>query len=85
MLDSKGNARLCDFGLSINFSFNKQPLIKSQIIKAPEELNRPGFYFYSIDYWHYGIMVYRMLTTVFPFKTHLSILNDEMPDLNQKK
>ena len=83
VLDSKRNAKLCDFGLSL--SYYKQPLIKSQFTKAPEEIVTPGLYFYSIDYWHYGIMLYRMLTAVFPFKTNQSMINEEMPDLNVKK
>ena len=86
VLDSKGNAKLCDFGLCKNVPLNKlEAMIRSQITKAPEELVRNNLYHYSIDYWHYEIMVYRMLTTVFPFETDQSILNDEMPDLNEKK
>jgi len=61
---------------------------RSTLSFAPEELNKnTRGYQYTVDYWYYGVCIYRMLTSVYPFKVNdsKSILNDEMPNLNEKK
>ena len=68
-MDSKGNAKICDFGLCKKVPLNQiEEMRRSKNIFAPEELNdSTHFYNYSVDYWYYGICIYRMLTSVNPF------------------
>ena len=88
-MDSNGNTKICDFGLCKKVPLNQiEEMRRSKNSFAPEELNdSTHFYNYSVDYWYYGICIYRMLTSVNPFikNNKESILNDEMPDLEKNK
>jgi hypothetical protein len=92
-LDSKGNAKICDFGLSCKLENDNK--IKSicggQLSQAPEMLQ--GFYDHSVDYWSLGIAMFFMLTGTYPFyenkainwTVQMSILNANLPNMNEKR
>ena len=54
-------------------------------LKSPEMLIRPGKINieFSSDYWSLGLLVYQMLTGRLPFNDINSILNDEIPNLQE--
>jgi serine/threonine protein kinase len=38
---------------------------------------------FSVDYWALGIVIYKCLTGQFPFLSIISLVEDEIPDLNE--
>lgn len=38
---------------------------------------------FSVDYWTLGIVIYKCFTGQFPFLSHRSLIEDEIPDLNE--
>ncbi len=92
LLDSRGNAKICDFGLCCKLSPNGKLKIgcgTPQYV-APEIIYCD--YDHSVDYWTLGIDVFCMLAGEFPFnedKTGInltlakSICSDYVPNINE--
>jgi len=91
-LDSRGNVKICDFGLCCKLSPNGKLKIgcgTPQYV-APEMIYCD--YDHSVDYWTLGIDVFCMLAGEFPFnedKTGISltltksICSDYVPNINE--
>ena len=95
-MDSNGNSKICDFESSTYYSeeFEEDYSIDAfssfsnqhvSVYTAPEMLQNFYKVEFSIDFWHLGILVYKMFTGEFPFLNKNSILNDDMPKLNYMK
>jgi serine/threonine protein kinase len=86
LLDSNGNSKLCDFSLCKKINNKKILLYGTTLYKSPEsfELNYPN---YSLDFWSFGICIFRMFTNKYPFKDEVIIKdsNIKIPNLNEKK
>ncbi|KAL1921294.1 uncharacterized protein VTP21DRAFT_11010 [Calcarisporiella thermophila] len=85
LLDQKGHAHLTDFNIATHYS-KSVPLTSlagSVAYMAPEILLRKG-YFYTVDWWSLGIVLYELLFGRRPFKgktTHalkMSILTEPL-------
>jgi novel protein kinase C delta type len=88
LLNSNGNAKLCDFTLCKKIINNKkEKLFGTLNYKSPESFELLSFPNYSMDYWSFGICIFKMFTNEFPFKDEIIIkdLNIKMPNLNDKK
>ena len=49
---------------------------------SPESLCDEVLY-YAQDFWSFGVCIFYMLTSKYPFKTRESVLNDQLPDMNE--
>ena len=70
ILDSDGNLKLTDFGLSKIFKADEvmtNSFCGTPEYLAPEVCNNSG-HNHLVDYWSFGIMVYEMLSGINPFK-----------------
>ena len=70
ILDSDGNLKLTDFGLSKVFKPNEEmtnSFCGTPEYLAPEVCSNSG-HNHLVDYWSFGIMVYEMLSGINPFK-----------------
>eukprot|EP00759_Apiculatamorpha_spiralis_P006773 PhF_6_TR1401/c0_g1_i1/m.2431/K13303/SGK2; serum/glucocorticoid-regulated kinase 2 len=72
LLCTQGHAHLSDFGLSKLFEdrddaeFRTSSVVGSPLYIAPEVLRKEA-YTTAVDYWAFGILLYRMLSGVVPF------------------
>ena len=87
LLDSNGNAKLCDFTLCRKVrNVKKEKDFGTLTYKSPEtfESFSPE---YSIDFWSFGVSIFRMFTNNYPFKDQIEIQdkNKLMPNLNKAK
>ena len=95
-MDSKGNAKICDFGLSFKLEPNYKidfEICGGAEYRAPEMSLKS--YDHSVDFWSLGISAFLLLTGIFPFSSHenegigltieKSIINDPLPDLNETR
>jgi novel protein kinase C delta type len=85
LLNSNGNAKLCDFTLCKKIiNSKKEKLFGTLNYKSPESFELLTYPNYSMDYWSFGICIFRMFTNEFPFKDEIIIkdLNIKMPNLN---
>ena len=89
LLNSNGNAKLCDFTLCKKIIINnkKEKLFGTLNYKSPESFELLTLPNYSMDYWSFGICIFKMFTNEFPFKDEIIIkdLNIKMPNLNNNK
>eukprot|EP00667_Euglena_gracilis_P009108 EG_transcript_9245 len=73
LLDERGNACLSDFGLSKDFQLcnptdcRANSFVGSPFYVAPEVL-RQQKYCNKVDWWSFGVLLYRMLTGTVPFQ-----------------
>ena len=94
MLDSKGNAKICDFGMCCKLRPDECPLILvlgGAEYQAPEMLL--GVYDHCVDYWTLGIDIFCLLSGNFPFNEPVEenvgfslqerILREDLPDINE--
>ena len=92
LLDSKGNAKICDFGMCCKLSPNDKLKIGcgGPHYIAPEMFY--GAYNHSVDYWALGICLFCLLAGEFPFSEDKnginltltkSILSDYTPKINE--
>ena len=51
---------------------------------SPESLRDKTLY-YAQDFWNLGICIFGMLTGKYPFQTEESVLNDQLPDMNEAR
>jgi Protein kinase domain len=77
LLDADKNAKLIDFGLStivvpgnLRSTFCGTPKFAS-----PEMILGTNYFGPSVDVWSCGVVLYRMLTSKFPFNTVIDIIN----------
>jgi len=70
LMNSKGEVKICDFGVSKIIDKNK--LINDQCgtpaYLAPEIIANLGYKGFYVDLWSLGILLYAMLTGTIPFK-----------------
>jgi len=87
LLDSNGNAKICDFGGCKRMTEDRLSKNKTGTpgYRSPESLNSFRLD-YSLDYWSFGICVYKMLTGEHPFDKDEDVTNGNylMPDPNEK-
>jgi len=91
LLDSDGNPRLTDFGIA---HFNNMQTITNDgqlgtaLYMSPEIVSEKPVTHHA-DIWSFGVLLFEMVTGVRPFdrdtflQTLLSILNDELPDIEE--
>jgi serine/threonine protein kinase len=86
LLDSNGNAKLCDFGFATKISSRKSRYsYGTECFRSPESYD-PHFLSYSLDFWSFGVCIFNMLTGELPFENEEMLANDsKLPDLNQTK
>ena len=89
-MDSKGNAKICDFGACFYLSPGKKlrSLVGTPQYIAPEMYE--GSYNHLVDFWSLGIFIYRLFTGEFPFNDNApfstlekSIRANTLPKLNE--
>jgi serine/threonine protein kinase len=83
-LDSEGNAKICDFGSCLKFGIDDGMNCGAIQYLAPE-LNSESEFSYEVDFWSLGIAIFKLLTSEFPFNTVENAINDQIPDLNEKR
>lgn len=94
-MDKNGIAKIIDFGcskdLKIHFVTREYPPDTYEYY-PPEIIDQKTYclkknapFDYRVDFWAFGICIYRLLTGCYPFKNHKSIIQDEMPDPNQTR
>ena len=82
LLDSNGNAKLCDFGFCRKISNKSSYIYGTEKFRSPESFVG-GYLHYSLDFWSLGICIYYMLTGEFPFENEKKLSDDtKMPDMN---
>lgn len=68
MLDSEGNLRISDFGLSaLNAGSSTSTQCGTANYVAPEVINHPSYDPVKADVWACGVILYTMLTAMMPF------------------
>jgi serine/threonine protein kinase len=89
LLDSNGNAKLCDFTLCLKINENISEKTEREECgtlpyRSPESF-KLEYTDYSIDFWSFGICIYTMFTNNFPFQNEESIrdLNIKIPIINK--
>ena len=92
-MDSKGNAKICDFGICCKLALDEttESDCEGDFFRSPEMLNGP--YNHSVDFWSLGINVFYMMTQYFPFQEDKaksltikeSIINGALPNINEKR
>jgi serine/threonine protein kinase len=85
LLDSNGNAKLCDFTLCRKVrNVKKEKDFGTLTYKSPEtfESFSPE---YSIDFWSFGVCIFIMFTNAYPFQKvkHTKDSNKKVPNLNE--
>ncbi|KAL1763831.1 sperm motility kinase X-like, partial [Sigmodon hispidus] len=70
LLDSKGNIKLCDFGLAIRVASGQRSKRFCGTIEyyAPELFTDTEYDAKAADIWSVGVVLYTMVTVCFPFK-----------------
>ena len=94
-MDSNGNSKICDFESCTNYLEEKKKKFNMEngavitrgrhdiLEYEPPELYTNNFHIeYSADYWTLGILIYKMFTGNFPFLNTESIINDDVPEMN---
>ena len=81
-MDSKGNAKICDFGVCCKLAQNEKINVKDRDITraayiAPELLTNNGYSGFKADIWSAGVCLYAMLVGSVPFKA------SNMPKLHE--
>ena len=85
MFDSKGNSKICDFGECLKISDHSIAYVNlKKFYNSPESLRDKTLY-YAQDFWNLGICIFGMLTGKYPFQTKESVLNDQLPDMNEAR
>ena len=86
LLDSDGNAKISDYDTCKTLAPGEKTktICGTPKCYAPEVLSEKGYGF-EVDFWLLGITTFVLLTHCAPFEESENILNDEMPDLNQKR
>jgi serine/threonine protein kinase len=85
LLDSNGNAKLCDFGFCVKISDNVAYSVGTPHFKSPESFT-PGNVSYSVDFWSWAACIYCMLAGEYPFNEEEIEKNTyEMPDINKTR
>lgn len=85
LMDSSGNAKLCDFGLCKIMNSTTHTMGGTEEFRSPESFI-PGYLNYSLDFWSFGVCIFYMLTNELPFANEEIIKNDSMmPDLNETR
>ena len=83
MFDSQGNSKICDFGECLKISDHSIAYVNlKKYYNSPESFRDKTLY-YAQDFWHLGICIFAMLTGDYPFQTKESVLNDQLPDMNE--
>ena len=83
LLDSIGNAKICDFGSCGKMKSTLSTFKRgTPLYRAPESIIS-GALNYSSDYWSLGVCTFKMLTGFFPFENEQE--NFPMPDPRTKK
>ncbi len=98
MLDLRGNAKICDFGLSCKLAKDAtlDETCGGPLYRAPEMIENT--YNHSVDFWSLGILIFYMIAGSFPYEEQSDIetqkdkienledkiLNDNLPDINEK-
>ena len=69
LVDGKGNARLCDFGFSINSHHERPKSHLGTLEYMPPEIimQKSELYSEKIDIWSLGVLTYECLAGVSPF------------------
>ena len=90
LLDSKGNAKICDFGICYYLKPNQKlnGLCGTAQYIAPEIYEKS--YDYSVDFWSLGIAIFRLFSSEFPFNANTSfgtieksVRADPLPKINE--
>jgi len=88
LLDSNGNAKLCDFNLSSKITTLRPVDYECGTImyKSPESF-APAVLEYSIDFWSFGVCIFKMFTKSYPFKNKIMIKDpiQKIPNMNEVK
>lgn len=85
LLDSNGNAKLCDFSFCARMNSNATFTYGTEKFRAPETMIN-NFLHYSLDFWSFGVCIYSMLAGEYPFEEEEIIKNEfKMPDINQTR
>jgi serine/threonine protein kinase len=87
LLDSIGNAKLCDFSFctpKITLKPNEPRCYGTYEYKSPESFVS-SFLEYSIDFWSFGVCIFIMFTNAYPFQKekHTKDSNKKVPNLNE--
>ena len=78
LMDSKGNVKICDFGISKQLSSNEviYEYLGTPAYLAPEIIKEEGYSGFGADVWSLGIMSFISMTGLVPFKGQGDDLNE---------